>query len=82
MNIEPVHIGMGTTSGGAATAVVSGLTLNDVGVYVGIAVGLIGLCIQWYYGRRRNRLLLEQAQRDSEYHHARMMARRTRDDIE
>lgn len=81
MSIDPVHVGMGTTSGGAATAVVSGLTLNDIGVYVGIAVGLVGLFIQWYFGRRRNRLLYEQAQRDAEFHAARLAALR-RDDFE
>lgn len=43
------------TAGGAATSVASGLSLNHIGIIIGIVVGLAGLALQWYYGRQRNR---------------------------
>lgn len=51
--IEPVSQSM--TYGGASTAVVSGLTLNQVGVIVGIVVGFCGLCLQIWYTIRKDR---------------------------
>lgn len=50
------------TYGGASTAIASGLTLNQIGVIVGIIVGLVGLLLQWHYSRLRNRR--EQAMHD------------------
>lgn len=42
---EQVVLGVTTklTAGGAVTSVVSGLTLNDWGVIIGIGIGVIGL---------------------------------------
>ena len=42
------------TYGGSATSVAAGLTLNDIGVIVGIAAAFIGIAIQAYYGGRRD----------------------------
>lgn len=48
------------TYGGAATSVFSGITLNDVGVIVGIAVAVVGLfgnwAIQIYFKREELKL--------------------------
>lgn len=41
--------------GGAATAAVSGLTLSEVGVIVGIAVGVLGLIFGQFWSLRRDR---------------------------
>lgn len=43
------------TYGGAGTAVVSGLTLSQAGVIVGIVVGITGLCFQIWATLRRDR---------------------------
>jgi len=39
---------------GGTTAFASGLTLNELGVMVGIAVGVIGLAAQLYFGITRH----------------------------
>ena len=44
-----------STYGGGAGAVVSGLTLNEAGVIVGIVVAVAGLAAQLYFGIRRDR---------------------------
>ena len=41
--------------GGAVTAVLGGLTLSEVGIMVGIAASVVGLWMQWYYNRKRDR---------------------------
>lgn len=48
-------IAQSMTYGGASTAVVSGLTLNQIGVIVGIVVGMCGLCLQVWYTVRKDR---------------------------
>jgi len=40
---------------GGATAVVAGLTLNEIGVIIGIVVGVSGLALQAWYTIRRDR---------------------------
>lgn len=47
------------TYGGASTAIVSGLTLNQVGVIVGIVVGVVGLALQFWATLRRDRREVE-----------------------
>lgn len=44
-----------TTQAGAGITIFSGLTLNEVGVLVGILVGLAGICLQWYFLSRRDK---------------------------
>ena len=41
--------------GGASGAVVSGLTMNELGVLVGIFVGLAGLLLGQYWSWRKDR---------------------------
>ena len=53
------------TYGGAGTAIVSGITLSQIGVVVGIAVGIVGLALQIWYTMRRDR-------REQELHRQRM----------
>ncbi len=43
------------TYGGATTAVIGGLSLNHIGVIVGIVVGVAGLCLQLWYTLRKDR---------------------------
>ncbi|MDY0071813.1 MAG: HP1 family phage holin [Thauera sp.] len=53
----------GMTYGGSAVAVWGGLTMNELGIIIGIVssvAGLIGgLCIQWYWKRRHYLLARE-----------------------
>lgn len=53
------------TYGGGASAFWFGLTANEVAALGGLAVGVIGLCVQVFYNRRKDR-------RDAEYHAERM----------
>lgn len=41
-----------TTGIGAATSIFGGLTLNDIGVLVGMVIGLIGLLAQWHWAKK------------------------------
>lgn len=50
---------------GGSSAIVFGLAASDIAAFGGLAVALIGLCIQFYYKRRSDR-------RDAEYHAERM----------
>ncbi|GAB2472272.1 hypothetical protein GCM10027082_24740 [Comamonas humi] len=54
---ENVGIVTGKTAayGGAATAAVSGMTLSEIGVIVGIAVGVLGLLLGQFWSWRRDR---------------------------
>lgn len=56
------------TQGGAATAVVGGLTLSELGVVVGIAVSVLGLLgglvIRWYWEAKRHELERERLEWD------------------
>lgn len=53
------------TYGGGASAVVFGLSANEIAALVGAAVAVLGLAMQWYFSRRRDR-------REAEYHRLRM----------
>lgn len=41
--------------GGGASAALFGLTANELAALGGIVVGVLGLLVQWYYNRRRDR---------------------------
>lgn len=41
--------------GGGASAALFGLTANEFAALGGIVVGVLGLLVQWYYNRRRDR---------------------------
>lgn len=49
----------GAQYGGAIAAGVGGFTANDLAAYAGIAIGLIGLAMNWWFKRERNRFLRE-----------------------
>lgn len=51
--------------GGGASALFFGLTANELAALCGIVVGVLGLLVQWYYNRRRDR-------REQAEHEARM----------
>lgn len=55
--VENVAIGISKTAqyGGAAGAVWGGLTLSEIGVIVGIVVGVAGLLLTQYWAARRDR---------------------------
>lgn len=57
---------------GGTTSIVSGLTMNTIGIIFGMAIGLAGLIIQWYYTHRKvrveTRLQLERNEREAEAH--------------
>lgn len=65
-NIAPV-VAKVSTYGGGAGAVVFGLTANDIAAYCGVAIGLAGLLMGWYYKRRED-------QRRAQRHEAEMLA--------
>jgi hypothetical protein len=44
-----------TTHVGALTAFFGGLTANEIAAYGGLAIGLAGLCINWYYKAKEDR---------------------------
>jgi len=53
------------TYGGGGTAVLAGLSLNELGVVIGILVGLAGLALQVWLGLRRDK-------REQELHRRRL----------
>ncbi|MFD0738256.1 holin [Lysobacter koreensis] len=56
------------TYGGGASAFVFGLSANEVAAIVGALVAVVGLCVQVFYNRRKDR-------REAEYHAERMTFR-------
>ncbi len=54
------QIGKGVGVAGSSGAVVSGLTLNDIGVIVGIVIAILGFVtsslISWHWNKKRYRL--------------------------
>ena len=70
-----IAVGKTATYSGGASAFVFGLTANELAAFAGVFIALIGVCIQWFYGRRRDR-------RDAEYHAARLTWRSKDDDDE
>lgn len=65
-----VGVGKVATAGGGAAsgAYMLGLTANELAAFGGLIVAAIGVCIQWYFGRKRDK-------REQEYHQARLMWR-------
>lgn len=45
------------TNGGAAMTLLSWITASDIGVYVGIFIGIAGLLVNLYFKRRQDRRL-------------------------
>lgn len=43
------------TISGGSVAVIAGLTANDIAAFIGAAVAIIGVCIQFYYKRKADR---------------------------
>ena len=43
------------TYGGAGASVISWLMSSEFGVLMGILIGVIGLCINWYYKHKEDR---------------------------
>lgn len=66
-------VGKTATYGGSASAFLFGLSANEVAAVTGALVAVIGLCVQVYYNRRRDR-------RESAEHGARMAAIITRNE--
>lgn len=50
-----VAVGKTAAIGGGASAFVFGLSANEFAALVGVVVGVIGLGVQWYYNRRRDK---------------------------
>src|SRR3546814_4578960 len=48
-------VGKTATFGGSASAFLFGLSANEVAAVVGALVAVIGLCVQVFYNRRRDR---------------------------
>lgn len=58
-------VGKTATYGGGASAFLFGLSANEFAAIAGVIVAVIGLCVQVFYNRRRDR-------RETEEHKARM----------
>lgn len=56
-DIDAVGVAAGKVGayGGGASAFVFGLTANEFAALGGIVVGVLGLLVQWYFNRRRDR---------------------------
>lgn len=50
-----VAVGKTASIGGGVSAFFFGLTANEFAALVGVVVGVIGLGVQWYYNRRRDK---------------------------
>ena len=60
-----VTVGKVASIGGGTSALVFGLSANEVAALAGIAIGVLGLLVQWHYNRLRDR-------RETAEHKARM----------
>ena len=60
-----VTVGKVASVGGGTAGLVFGLTANEVAALAGIAIGVLGLLVQWHYNRLRDR-------RETAEHKARM----------
>lgn len=60
------------STAGGATALLGGLTANDIAAFGGLFIAVVGLLIQWYYKRKADR-------RADELHQARLAAAREDD---
>lgn len=66
-NLDTIGLAVGKagTYGGGTSALVFGLSASEFAAFVGALVAIAGLCVQWYFNRRRDR-------REQEEHEARM----------
>lgn len=48
-------VGHRTAQGGAGASVLGWVTSSEAGVVLGIVIGVVGLLVQWYYNRRRDK---------------------------
>ena len=66
-HIETIGVTVGKVAsiGGGTSALVFGLSANEVAALAGIAIGVLGLLVQWHYNRLRDR-------RETADHKARM----------
>lgn len=64
-----------TTLAGSTAAVVGGLTSTDVAAYGGLAIALIGLCVNWYYRHLDDR-------RKQDLHDAQLSGWRAQQDLD
>jgi hypothetical protein len=58
-------VGWNTTKAGAGTTLIGWLLSSEGTALLGILIGVIGLCIQWYYKHKQDR-------REQREHEARM----------
>lgn len=63
-----VAVGKTATYSGGGAAFIFGLTANELAAFGGLFIAMIGVCVQVYFGRRRDK-------REAEYHAARLMWR-------
>lgn len=54
---------------GGGTAFIGGMAANEIAAYGGLAVAAVGLAVQWYFNRKRDR-------RETAEHEERMRALR------
>lgn len=73
-----IVVGKAGAYGGGATAVVAGLTANELAAIVGAMCAVLGLLVQWNYTRRRRKREDAAELREREFHDARMQAMRER----
>jgi len=68
-DIDAVGVAAGKvgTYGGGTSALVFGLSASEFAAFVGAVVAVVGLAVQWYFNRRRDR-------REQAEHVARMKA--------
>lgn len=65
-------VGKAATYGGGSSAVIFGMSADTFAALIG-AVGMVaGLCIQWYFNRRRDKRQIAAEQRQVEEHTIRM----------
>lgn len=62
------NVGSKAAYTGAGTTSVSWMMSNEAGVVIGIAIGIIGIVLSWYYKRKRDL-------REEEEHRSRMCER-------
>lgn len=53
MSTTPTTTAATATYSGAALAVYGGVSLSDWAMIVGILVAILGLCVNWWYQRKR-----------------------------
>lgn len=55
--IDALGVGVGKAGayGGGASAFFFGLTANEFAAVTGVVIAVVGLAVQWFYNRRRDR---------------------------